>query len=506
MLGASKPKQDVCDDESCSLLQAPPLADAVARLHEAEGIPLHGGVSQQSAVVPPSPRLKEEPPSKVRRHSCDADVTSPRSQGSSAVQVELGGPPRQSPAPRRLLHVFSGPDRPGGLCDAARALGCTTHAVDIAIDPVRGDILNDNVYHNLLHALMQKQYDVVWLGPVCSSVSRLRGRGDGPPRVRSRAEPMGMSTVGPEWRAYLRKHNEFVFRTVALATTAFQCGATFVIEHPLDRGQLGSPYFLWDARPHASLWVTPPVVQLVRSTRAEYIHFPQCAVGSPFQKLTTLLSAGPAAGRLLAMSRLRCEHQVHAALAAGFDAEGRARSAEAAAYPPLMSATVASLLLTEEPVGDVLWRIRSRAATRLHHVMMHQRRCLALAERPEAGSASQRLSVAALLPPLRMPILPGDWLSAPRDIPLSWPERMGVFGEACMKAREEALRYLSRRRAEPESPVELVLRPLPLDGPPSLTRATESSRPAGGLWPVAAPPRPVHISQLFLPGAYRMQR
>ena len=409
MLGAGKPKREVSVDVSHLPSQVPPPADAVAHQHEAEGIPLRGGVSQQLAVDSSSTRLNEEPPSKVRRHSCDADVACPRTKGASAMQAEVGGPTRQSPAPRRLLHVFSGPDRPGGLCDATRALGCIARAVDIVIDPTTGDILRDDVYYSLLRALTRRQYDVVWLGPVCSSFSRLRGRGEGPPRVRSRAEPMGMSTVGPEWRAYLRKHNEFVCRTVALASAAFNAGATFVIEHPLDRGQLGSPYFLWDARPHASLWITPPMLQLARSSRAEYVHFPQCAVGSPFQKLTTLLVAGPAADRLQAMGRLQCQHQVHAALAAGFDAEGRALSAEAAAYPPLMSATAASLLLTVEPVEVIMWRINSRAATRLHHLMMHQRRCQALAAHHGEDRRPPSLAVAAALPPLRMPILAGDW-------------------------------------------------------------------------------------------------
>ena len=499
-LRACKPQRDMSTHTTSSRSPVPPLADAVAHHHAAEGIPLRSD-DHQLAVVSSSPRVEDEPPNKVCRHAHDADVTAARQGSQPSAQQELGGSAQPLAMPR-LLHVFSGHDRPGGLCDAARSMGVFAQAVDIVVDPVAGDILNDDVYYGLMAAVMRRSYDWVWLGPVCSSFSRLRGQGEGPPRVRSRTEPMGMSSVGPEWRAYVRKHNEFVYRSVALASAAFQAGATFVIEHPLDRGQLGSPYFLWDARPHASLWVTPPVMQLVSDTNASFVHFPQCAFGSPFQKLTTLLTAGPASARLRVLGNLRCEHRTHGALARGFREDGIARSAETAAYPPLMCTTAVALMVLDIPCDAIMEAVHGRSAARFHSVVMHERRCNALAAHRVLGEPPPPRAVSQALPPLRMPVPVGEWHSAPVSIPLTWKERSDVYGEAYDLARSAALRYLSRRRSEQEGPVELFRRALPMGLPPPQTGMEGSRASLRARWPAGAPPRPIHISQLYFPGKY----
>ena len=117
--------------------------------------------------------------------------------------------------------------------------------------------------------------------------------------------------------------------------------ATFVIENPPDRGQPESHLFRWTARQHAPLWLTPCMQSLAAVTKAIMLTFPQCALGSDFQKWTSLMAAGPRAQQLQALGTLTCSHVgKHIRVAEGRDAQGKSNAAASGAYPIGMAAFV----------------------------------------------------------------------------------------------------------------------------------------------------------------------
>ena len=120
-----------------------------------------------------------------------------------------------------------------------------------------------------------------------------------------------------------------------------------MLENPADVGDIDSHLFREEEAESPSIWLMPCVIELMQETGAGPIIFPQCALGSEFQKQTQLLAAGPRAERLRILDTLKCECTSHAKRAEGFDEHGRARSAEAAAYPPQMCGVCCALLFTE---------------------------------------------------------------------------------------------------------------------------------------------------------------
>ena len=111
-------------------------------------------------------------------------------------------------------------------------------------------------------------------------------------------------------------------------------GATFIIENPPDRGD--GPLYQAKFASHAPLWLVPEMVELVQRTGARMITFPQCALGSKYQKWTSLLVSPELEPFLRDLGSLACQHpHGHPAVAVGAD------SARAAAYPPEMNRRLA---------------------------------------------------------------------------------------------------------------------------------------------------------------------
>ena len=93
---------------------------------------------------------------------------------------------------------------------------------------------------------------------------------------------------------------------------------------------------LWVLISVAPLWLVPEVVELVQRTGARMITFPQCALGSRYQKWTSLLVSPELEPFLRDLGSLACQHpHGHPAVAVGAD------SARAAAYPPEMNRRLA---------------------------------------------------------------------------------------------------------------------------------------------------------------------
>ena len=100
---------------------------------------------------------------------------------------------------------------------------------------------------------------------------------------------------------------------------------------------------------------------------------------------------------------------------------------------------------------------------------------------------------------LRQPVT-RRWRAAPESMPAHWPERADVRGAGAEAARQEALRYVSRRRAESESAEVLAWEPMPQPHPDPEMAAQPLPLPTA--WPEGAPARPISIHQLYLPGVY----
>ena len=94
----------------------------------------------------------------------------------------------------------------------------------------------------------------------------------------------------------------------------------------------------------------------------------------------------------------------------------------------------------------------------------------------------------------------GGWRSAPDALPQQWDEASDVTGAQWELRRSESLRFISRRRAEPEAAEVLARKPLPVPHVPPDRPAIEVAEPRA--WPAGAPSRPIHISQLYHPGIY----
>lgn len=110
------------------------------------------------------------------------------------------------------------------------------------------------VFERLQFEVRRGDYQVVWLAPPSSSFSVLHLRKTSQP-LRTRAEPEGVGGLRAAHRAYVEEHNTLALRAARLAQVAYEAGDTHVIENPVDRGAVGSPYFSTRLRKHAPLWL-----------------------------------------------------------------------------------------------------------------------------------------------------------------------------------------------------------------------------------------------------------
>ena len=414
---------------------------------------------------------------------------------------------------RSMLHVFSGKPRAGSFEDAAAEMAVAIDVCDTLTGGWRHDVMRASVRQQLLADVRAGKYEVVWLGTPCASFTRLWLSGDKRP-PRSRRQPDGVDGL-PGWQQrYVEWHNVFVRFTEELAQAAYDAGCTYVIENPVDYGQPGSPYFDWAAREHCPLWLTTPMRRLARATRAKFVSGCQCMLGGDFKKATTLMAAGPLADRLNSFGSLVCTHVKHTRVAFGQQADGRNHSADAAAYPVPMCRWAVRTLFGAEAVGAPGYTLRPEVQTA-------QRRAAELDAANAAAAAAFAASASDSTPvadggdgcpdgegwddsydgddsggigePFR-------WAAAPGRMPASWAEAADVCGAAAERERAAELRYISRRRAEPESAEKLARRAFENPHPVQDTMAVE--RPSVVQMPAGAPARPIRIEQLYNPGVY----
>ncbi|KAL1520937.1 hypothetical protein AB1Y20_022497 [Prymnesium parvum] len=206
-----------------------------------------------------------------------------------------------------------------------------------------------------------------------------------------------------------------------------------------------------------------------------------------------------------------CCHTRHARVAHGYDGDGTSNALPAGEYPILLCAAIAAALTPEDPTPRArwpTWQHDSRFSAQARALVEWS--ALQEAANAMAATAVSDMSPAAAPPfDATLAIPAGEetmdatgphWRAAPEAIPVSWPERSDVAGERAREARTAALRYASRRRAEPEHRHVLSGEEFPVPHPPPTTAAAPD--PGRVPWPTGAPQPPVHISQLYNPGVY----
>ena len=414
-----------------------------------------------------------------------------------------------------LVEVFCGEDRPGDLRDATIGAGGQARGLDTCLAGARMDVSDDVVFSALYELILSGRVRHLWLGVVCSSLSQLWLKA-GRPRLRSRAQPDGIQPMPPQWRGYISRANDLIARSETLAYAQWYAGNTYYIENPADVGFMRSPFFKWSKRAAVSLWITTPMLRLAQATHPTWGTTAMCGWRGPFQKITTICSAGPGAYPVISINEVRCICIEHELLADGVDSRGRQLSRLAGQYPPLFCGFFGFNFMSPEP-----WMAREAAAQTpvsdaLLQVIERQRpspsakQSTLAAEEPyssdEPGSGAAPQIVGQHEQPARHetlalePITTQQWRSAHDAIPSHWPEHEDVTGSRYREARDEPLRYISRRRAEAEAADVLAARPMPK---PTITPHTEVKRPYGRVeWPANCPPRPIHISQLYYDGVY----
>ena len=375
------------------------------------------------------------------------------------------------PEKQWILHLFEGQHERGhGVSEFARQFGEHTVGMDRANDATL-DPLVDETYRVMCTQANAGHITAMAAGLPCSIYSRGR-TGDGTsatdaPPLNSFEQPDGlpMGDIHPNWRAQARAGAKLRHRTIVLLFLVWRRGGDILIENPAAASY--GEFIREDSRGHGPVWLTSEMLWLIQVAGLELVDLEQCYLGSDFNKPTTLaFSQGLESLRWLEEARCACvpgpDGKKHRRVAHGPMLGGQSRSAPSGKYPDRLA----------RPMGAAL--ARSAQRTRAAEVGA------AIHAATSGDDAITFRSVTELLPD-------------------SWPEKADVSGERAGVERAAALRHLSRRRREPEREQALARKPLPK---PMAAPQTEFVELEQRGWPEGAPPRPIHISQLWLSDVY----
>ena len=189
------------------------------------------------------------------------------------------------------------------------------------------DLGSETVVRSLLIQIEMGLYDGIHTQPPCSTWSVVRWRPDGPPPVRSRDRPWGMEGLSKHLTKLVALHSILMRNSGRAIRAMAEAGGTISKEHPADRGHA----------PFPSIFATAYWKDLARRAGLKHTTFPQCMLGAPTKKMTTIASKG------LEMTRfhLHCNHASHSDVLFGLDEDGNFRTRKAQAYPPEMCEALA---------------------------------------------------------------------------------------------------------------------------------------------------------------------
>ena len=263
-------------------------------------------------------------------------LTRPTTRAEAGVRF-AADPPSLSAHDRFFtgVHFFSGGQRRAdGIAGWAHIMGGTIADVDIVTGGTSHDLRRPEVLERWRSRIRRAECDVTFHGAPCGTFSPLHD-----PQLRTIWEPAGMAFMPAEWRAHVESANLLWDATAQLAQEQFDAGGEFVIEFPQRRYVPGTRAF-WPemaARGVASPGDMPSIRNLERDTAAARVDIAQCALGSPFQKFTTLLCSPGIAAHLQHLSARRCtlcdRYMAHPERAAGTFTDGSSRAEASGAYP-----------------------------------------------------------------------------------------------------------------------------------------------------------------------------
>lgn len=125
------------------------------------------------------------------------------------------------------------------------------------------------IIHWMQHGLVRAGH----LGTPCNSFSRARDRPGGPPPLRSDMEPMGKQFLRAADAAKVRIGNILLYFSCRVLGLALQLHLPFTLENPQ----------------RSRLWITPPILRLLRKQHCSYVDVHFCMFGTPWKKPTRVL-------------------------------------------------------------------------------------------------------------------------------------------------------------------------------------------------------------------------
>ena len=167
----------------------------------------------------------------------------------------------------------------------------------------------------------------VWMGTPCSSWSRARDHGPGPPPLRSDQHVLGLPGLSPKCQASVDVGNALMKFTASIMDLCKSVKVPFGVENP-----------------HRSrLWLAPAMIKASRGCLHTVTDV--CQWGQPFRKRTTFISCNVDLG---ALSRLcQGKHGIcsrsgaHHIQLSGLAPDGRFLTAIAEPYPTRMCSAIA---------------------------------------------------------------------------------------------------------------------------------------------------------------------
>ena len=181
---------------------------------------------------------------------------------------------RQGPRQLRGLYLFAGPARQDSLAAAFERRGWIIDQVDVLQG---GDLMRARVYQELQRRARDGEFDLIIVASPCNTYSVARFRQDGasrPLRRRSAGGRVQGLWASERWAA--DEAEQLVERAAKLVSLVVAAGGDFIWENPIDRGDPAlADLNVFSEPDHYPVWLEPVMVELRRSTGAEFLHMAQ---------------------------------------------------------------------------------------------------------------------------------------------------------------------------------------------------------------------------------------
>ena len=181
-----------------------------------------------------------------------------------------------------FLHLFSGPaSRKDGFAELLKMRGSECIEFDIINDPVGQNLLDEELFNNILAEIKAGVYAGILLGPPCETFSNARNEHDGGPRpLRG---PWGKDLYGysyllPDEKEQVRIGTMLALRALVVFELAIDLDIPAVHEHPLEKQDGVSIY-------HFEAWQ-----RLLSKSGVNRYDIVQSELGAPSVKPTTLVT------------------------------------------------------------------------------------------------------------------------------------------------------------------------------------------------------------------------